>query len=94
MRWSVLVLLFALGGAPAVMRAQEGIGQKEAERMQARKEKEQRKELARKRKEDHKRHLSIQDKAARKRIRQHTRRADRRGSGAHRDGWLRRMFTR
>jgi hypothetical protein len=43
-------------------------------------------------KDDRKRHLDIQDKATRKRIKRNTRRADRRGSGRHRDGFLRRTF--
>ena len=94
MRWSAMVLLLVLAGAPHLSHAQEGIGQKEAERMQARKEKEERKQLAKQEKDDRRRHMKIQDKATRKRIRQHTKRADRRGSGRHRDGWLKRTFTR
>lgn len=94
MRWSALVVMVLLSAAPGVVRAQEGIGQKEAERMQARKEKEERKKLQKQERDDRKRHLKIQDKATRKRLRQHTRRADRRGSGLHRDSWFKRTFTR
>ncbi|MBK9275651.1 MAG: hypothetical protein IPM49_14080 [Flavobacteriales bacterium] len=94
MRWSALLLLLLLSAIPVAVRAQEGIGQKEAERMQARKEKEERKQRAKQEKDDRRRHLKIQDKATRKRIRQHTKRADRRGSGRHRDSWFRRTFTR
>lgn len=94
MRWSALLVLVSLVFAPMMVRAQESIGQKEAERMQARKEKEERKQLQKQELDDRRRHLKIQDKATRKRIRQHTKRADRRGSGPHRDGWFRRTFTR
>ncbi len=94
MRLSALLLLCLMAGAPLAARAQDGIGQKEAERMQARKEKEERKQLARQKREDLRHHMKIQDKATRKRLRRHTRRADRRGSGLHRDSWFRRTFTR
>ncbi|HQW86580.1 MAG TPA: hypothetical protein PLH93_05305 [Flavobacteriales bacterium] len=94
MRWSALIVLVLLAAAPAAVHAQEGIGQKEAERMHARKEKEERKQVQKQERDDRRRHLKIQDKATRKRIKQHTKRADRRGSGAHRDGWFRRTFTR
>ncbi|MBV6403491.1 MAG: hypothetical protein IT228_10615 [Flavobacteriales bacterium] len=94
MRLPAWTLLLLLALAPAAVRAQEGIGQKEAERMQARKEKEERKQLARQKREDLRHHLKIQDKATRKRLKRHTRRADRRGSGLHRDSWFRRTFTR
>ena len=52
----------------------------------------EKKEKAKKERKDRRRHLSIQDKAARKRIKRHTKRADRRGSGHHRDGFFRRTF--
>jgi Flp pilus assembly protein TadB len=86
----LFLLLSALPTAQAV--AQDGITRKQAEKNLARKAKEERKAKARKVKEDRKRHLEIQDKATRKRIKRHTRRADKRGSGRHRDGFLRRTF--
>jgi ABC-type Fe3+-citrate transport system substrate-binding protein len=39
-----------------------------------------------------KRHLNLQDKQTRKRIKRHTKRADRRGTNRHEDGFFRRMF--
>jgi hypothetical protein len=38
--------------------------------------------------------LSIQDKQTRKRLKKNTKRADRSGSGPHRDGGLRGLFGR
>ena len=88
-----LVMVMLLG-VPIPGWAQEGIGQKEQERIQQHKEKEEKKKLAKQRKNDHKRHMAMQDKATRKRIRQNTKRANKRGSGLHRDPFLKRIFTR
>ncbi len=73
---------------PALVHAQEGISRKKQEKIQAQKEKEKKKAKVKKEKDDRKRHLSIQDKETRKRIKRHTKRADRSGSGAHRDRGL------
>ena len=73
---------------------QDGISQRKQEKILARKAKEEKKAKVKKEKTDRKHHLGIQDKATRKRIKQHTKRADRRGSGIHRDGWLRRVFSK
>ncbi len=89
-----LLFLAMLLAAPAVVRAQEGIGQKEQERIQERKEKEEKKKLAKQRKNDYKRHMANQDKATRKRIKQNTKRADKHGTGRHRDPFLKRLFTK
>ncbi|MBK8339581.1 MAG: hypothetical protein IPK99_06040 [Flavobacteriales bacterium] len=90
-----LILLALLAALPEAMHAQDGgIGQKEQERIQERKEKDEKKKLVKQRKNDRKRHLSHQDKATRKRIRQNTKRADRHGSGHHRDPFLKRLFTK
>ncbi len=74
--------------------AQDGITQKEQERILAKKAKEDKKAKVKKTKDDKKRHLAIQDKATRKRLKQHDRRADRSGSGRHRDGFFTRLFSR
>ncbi|MCU0318612.1 MAG: hypothetical protein MUE88_00825 [Flavobacteriales bacterium] len=90
-----LLMLVLLSAAPSVaLHAQDGITKKQAEKNLARKAKEERKAKARKVKDDRKRHLDIQDKATRKRIKRNTKRADRHGSGRHRDGWLRRTLGR
>ena len=90
-----LFTLALLLAPPLAMHAQEGgIGQKEQERIQARKEKNEKKKLAKQRRNDHKRHMAIQDKATRKRLRQNTKRADKHGSGRHRDPFLKRLFTK
>lgn len=89
-----LALLMILAAAPAVSHAQDGISQKQQEKILSKKAKEDKKAKKKKEKADRKRHLSIQDKATRKRLKKHNKRADRRGSGAHRDGWLRGLFQR
>lgn len=88
-------LLFAsLLAAPQVVMAQEGISKKQQEKIQAKKAKEDKKAKARKEKDDRNRHLSIQDKETRKRIKRNTKRADRNGMHTHRDPWPGRWFTR
>lgn len=89
-----LLLLAMLAAVPAASYAQAGISQKQQEKILAKKAKEDKKAKKQKEKADRKRHLSIQDKATRKRLKKHTKRADRRGSGAHRDGGLRGLFQR
>ena len=90
-----LLVVFALMTVPVVMRAQDqGISRKQQEKLLAKKEKDKKKEQVRKEREDRKRHLALQDKATRKRIKQHTRRADKHGPGRHRDPFLKRLFTR
>jgi Ni/Co efflux regulator RcnB len=91
LRTLLMVLLLACAPAATAV-AQDGISKKQAEKNLARKARDDRKAKARKVKDDRKRHLEIQDKATRKRIKRNTRRADKRGSGSHRDGFLRRMF--
>lgn len=88
-----LLLFFAfLVAVP--LSGQDGITQRQQEKILAKKAKEEKKAKVKKEKADRKHHLGIQDKATRKRIKQHTKRADRRGSGAHRDSWFRRTFSR
>ena len=90
-----LIILAWLAAMPKVVYAQDGgIGQKEQERIQERKEKDEKKKLRKQHKNDRKRHLSHQDKATRKRIRQNTKRSDKHGSGHHRDPFLKRLFTK
>lgn len=80
---------------PAVLHAQdEGIGRKEAERNQAKKEKDDKKAAKKAEKEKQKQHLGIQDKATRKRIKQHTKRAGKHGTNTHRDPFFVRLFGR
>lgn len=94
-RWSFfsgLLLAFALQTTP--ISAQDGISRKKQERIQAKKEKQEVKDKARKEKQDRKRHLSIQDKETRKRIKRHTRRSHKHGTGTHRDGFPRNLFQK
>jgi hypothetical protein len=88
-----MILIFLLGASP-VMLAQDGITQKQQEKILHKKAREDKKAKARKVKEDRKRHLAIQDKATRKRIKHNTKRADRKGSGSHKERGLRKLFSR
>lgn len=90
----ILLVLALLGCSSLVVRAQEGISKKEAEKMQARKEKDEKKAAKKAEKEKQKRHLGIQDKATRKRIKQHTKRASKHGTNMHRDPFFVRLFGR
>jgi len=97
MRASILrwLLLLTLSVGPAMVHAQEeGISQRKQEKILAKKGKEDKKAAKKKVKTDRKRQLDIQDKATRKRMKQHFRRADRGGSGRHRDGFFTRLFSR
>lgn len=88
----VLVLL-ALSAAPVHLVAQDaGISRKKQEKLLEKKAKDEKKQKAEKEKVDRKRHLSLQDKATRKRMKRNTKRADRSGSDPHRDGFFRRTF--
>lgn len=86
------LILFAMIGSPRSVFSQEGISRKQQEKTLAKEAKKQKKQKAKQEKHDRKRHLSVQDKAARKRIKRNTKRADRGGSGKHRDGFFRRTF--
>lgn len=92
-RWSVFSALIFL--APVSLRAQdEGISRRKQEKNLARKAKEEKKAKVKQEKADKEHHLGIQDKETRKRIKRHTRRAEKRGSGQHRDGFFSRVFVR
>lgn len=95
LRWlRVLLAVMAAAGPAAAMAQEEGISQRKQEKILAKKEREENKEKAKQDKENKARHLSLQDKAARKRMKQHAKRADRHGSGTHRDGFFTRLFRR
>ncbi|MCB0769010.1 MAG: hypothetical protein KDC00_01235 [Flavobacteriales bacterium] len=88
-----VLLLLALTAAPVSAAAQDGgISRKKQEKLLEKKAKEDKKAKAKKEKFDRKRHLSLQDKATRKRLKRHNKRADRNGSNTHKDGFFRRMF--
>jgi Flp pilus assembly protein TadB len=93
-RLLVLVLSLMLGSAMFTASAQEGISRKQQERNLAKKAKEEKKARVKQDKEDRKHHLGLQDKATQKRMKRNSKRADRSGSRAHRDGPFRRMFQR
>jgi hypothetical protein len=86
-----LLILLALLAGP-VAHAQEGIGKKQQEKIQAKKKEDDKKEVKKEEKRLYKQHLANQDKATRKRMKRHKRRADNQGNTGHRDPFLRRLF--
>ncbi len=90
----LLLVLVLLTGFSAASMAQDGISKKQQEKNLAKKGKDDKKAAAKKEKDDRKRHLSIQDKDTRKRIKRNSKRADRGGPGPHRDGFFQRTFGR
>ncbi|MCB0763914.1 MAG: hypothetical protein R2815_06995 [Flavobacteriales bacterium] len=90
---SILVLLL-ITAIPAANHAQDGISRKKQEKLLEKKAKEEKKADKKRDKEGRKRHLDIQSKDTRKRIKRNTKRAERKGSGRHTDGFFSRLFSR
>lgn len=89
----MLLVGVALLAAPQDTVAQDGgISRKKQEKTLAKKAKTDKKAKAKQEKQDRKRHLSLQDKATRKRLKKHGKRADRNGSNTHRDSFFQRIF--
>lgn len=88
-----LFTLFLLVCAAApIVHAQEGISKKKQDKIQRDKKKNDAKEVRKEEKRIAKKHLSNQDKATRKRMKRHKRRADKQGNAGHRDPFMRRLF--
>ncbi|MBP8823857.1 MAG: hypothetical protein KBH07_09445 [Flavobacteriales bacterium] len=85
-------LLLLTTGASTVAQGQAGIGQRDQERIQEKKQKTDAKEVKKEEKRLRKKHLSNQDKATRKRMKRNKRRAGKQGNSGHRDPFLRRLF--
>ncbi|MFZ1692023.1 MAG: hypothetical protein WAT74_02400 [Flavobacteriales bacterium] len=95
MRWrNAWALIFLLALPTLAVAQDEGISQRKQEKILAKKAKEQKKAKAKQDKENHKRHMSLQDKAAQKRMKKNARRADRQGPSGHRDRSPFRLFRR
>jgi hypothetical protein len=89
----VLVLLLAL--FPTwVMGQEKGISREKQEKELAKKENDEAKAQAKAEKELLKRHVSLQDKETRKRMRKHGKRAETHGSRPHRDPFFTRLLRR
>jgi len=86
------VFVFGLLVSMPVHAQDAGISRKKQEKILEKKAKTEKKEQAKQERQDRKRHLSLQDKATRKRLKRHGKRADRGGSNTHRDGFFRRTF--
>lgn len=87
----LLVALLAFTAAPPVA-AQAGVGRKQQERIQRKKEKKGAVNVKKEEKRLLKKHLDSQDRATRKRMKRHKRRSEGQGSAGHRDPFLRRLF--
>lgn len=70
----------------------KGVTQKQQEKILAKKAKEDEKAKKKADRDTKRRHLNIQSKDVRKRIRKNTKRADRKGSGRHVDPFYQRWF--
>lgn len=90
---ATLLLLLAFSAAPPV-HAQEGVGKEEQEHIQQKRKKNDAKEVRKEEKRLYKQHLANQDKATRKRMKRHKRRAEQQGNTGHREPFLRRLFGR
>lgn len=86
----LLLLLTPLAGSAQ----DEGRSKKEQEKILAKQEHQKLKDQKAAEKELRKRHLELQDKDTRKRIKRHDKRADRKGTNTHRDPCIKRIFTR
>lgn len=89
---TLALVLLTVAATPMVVHAQEGISKQKQEKIQARKKKDDAKEVKKEEKRIAKKHLENQDKATRKRMKRHKRRADKQGNTGHRDPFLRRLF--
>jgi len=87
----VTALLLSCAILPAV-HAQEGISKEKQEKIQRKKKRDDAKEVKLEEKRIAKKHLANQDKATRKRMKRHNRRAAKQGNTGHRDPFLRRLF--
>jgi hypothetical protein len=87
-----VLLLVAFAAAPAVAHAQTDAGPDQVNPMSAKAKQARSKAIRKEEKRMNKQHLAHQDKATRKRMKQHQRRADKQGNSGHRDPFLRRLF--
>ncbi len=89
------LLLFCSFAVPTALHAQDsGISAAKQEKLLAKKERRDVKEVKKEEKRLAKKHLENQGKATRKRMKRNKRRADKHGSSAHRDPWPGRWFTK
>jgi len=88
----LLLLLLAFVAAPRVAHAQADAGPDQVNPMSAKDKQARSKAIKKEEKRMNKQHLANQDKATRKRMKQHQRRADKQGNTGHRDPFLRRLF--
>jgi len=94
MKRSLLLLLLPLLLPLTLSAQEEGRTRREQEKIQAKQEQQEKKDAQAAEKELRQRHLALQDKATRKRMKQHDRRADKHGTGRHRDPWIKRVFRK
>ena len=87
----LLLIIIGLLASPLAAHAQTDNSADKHVRVQDKKKKEV-KEVEKEEKRINKQHLANQDKATRKRMKQHKRRAAKQGNTGHRDPFLRRLF--
>ena len=88
----LLLLLLAFAAAPTVAYAQTDAGPDQVSPISAKAKQARSKAILKEEKRMNKQHLSHQDKATRKRMKQHQRRANKDGNSGQRDPFLRRLF--
>jgi hypothetical protein len=86
------LLLLAFAAAPTTAHAQAGAGPDQVNPISAKQKQKRSKAIRKEEKRLNKQHLAHQDKATRKRMKRHQRRADKQGNTGHRDPFLRRLF--
>ncbi|MEO8733952.1 MAG: hypothetical protein ABI373_06450 [Flavobacteriales bacterium] len=87
-----LLLLLAFATAPAVVHAQTDAGPDQVTPLTAKAKEQRTKAINKEVKKMDKQHLADQDKATRKRMKQHERRAKKQGNSGQREPFLRRLF--
>ena len=89
---TMLLVIMVCASTTTYAQGDKGITEKQALKMQAKKDKEKAKAKKKSDRDARRRHLSIQSKDVRKRLRKNTKRADRKGSGRHVDPFYKRWF--
>ena len=88
----LLLLLLAFAAAPSVAHAQTDAGPDQVSPLTSKQKEVRSKAIRKEEKRMNKQHLAHQDKATRKRMKQHQRRANKDGNSGQREPFLRRLF--
>ena len=88
----LLLLLLAFAAAPAVAHAQTDAGPDQVSPLSSKQKQDRSKAIRKEEKRMNKQHLGHQDKATRKRMKKHQRRASKQGNVGQHDPFLHRLF--